>query len=808
MLSLRLSIYLEREPMQKRQNNMKRKRKNRLRKEPNSIVSHILWRRIHEGAFILLIASSIFLFTALTTYSGSDPGWSHTSTHGKIINSAGLAGAYFSDMFFYLFGYLAYLFPVMIGYAGISIYQKRSELGLFHTPLWILRIFGFSLSVGAGSALAFLHFKLPSFNVPEGAGGILGSYICHYLVPVCNYLGTTLILLALFLSGITLTTGLSWLKLMDKTGRYSLILFSTLNELLEYLISFFIKQKFITQILNWMGSYKVFLAKVKMQEIKISKGINLADGKIKLAKDFSTPKMLNPPPVMPPKIKPKKIIDNKVVASTELPKVDLLEEAEVNTKPQQTLSKNRLDELSKIVELRLQEFGIEVQVVSVLPGPVITRFEMELAAGQKVSKILSLNKDLARALSVSRVRVVDVIPGKALVGLEIPNPVREIVKLREIIESEEYHDSHSPLSLALGKDIAGKPMVVNLAKMPHLLVAGTTGSGKSVGVNAMLLSLLYKSTVEEVRLILIDPKMLEFSVYEGIPHLLTPVVTDMKDAASALKWCVAEMERRYQLMAAMGVRNLLGFNQKVIEAKNKGQELLNPLKLKSEQNSEPLSQLPYIVVIIDEFADMMMVVGKKVEELIARIAQKARAAGIHMILATQRPSVDVITGLIKANIPTRIAFQVSSKIDSRTILDQQGAEQLLGHGDMLYLAPGTGIPTRIHGAFVSDDEVHKVVAALKKLGEPNYIEEIVEGGDKLGSEFGGGADSGEQDELYDQAVNIVIESRRASISNLQRRLKIGYNRAARLIDEMEISGVVSAMQSNGAREVISQALNQ
>jgi len=497
------------------------------------------------------------------------------------------------------------------------------------------------------------------------------------------------------------------------------------------------------------------------------------------------------------------------------PDVSLLEEASETEQKEhdQSFSTIKLEGLSRVVEARLLEFGVEVKVVEVLPGPVITRFEMELAAGLKVSKISTLSKDLARALSVTKVRVVEVIPGKSVVGLEIPNETREIVRLREILESNAYEESTSPLSLALGKDISGLPIVVNLAKMPHLLVAGTTGSGKSVGVNAMLLSLLYKAKPQDVRLILIDPKMLELSIYDGIPHLLTPVVTDMKDAANALKWCVGEMERRYQVMAAVGVRNLVGFNRKIEEAESNGKTLYHPLwqpEMGGDINDRPvLTRLPYIVVIIDEFADMMMVVGKKVEELIARIAQKARAAGIHLILATQRPSVDVITGLIKANVPTRIAYQVSSRIDSRTILDQQGAEQLLGHGDMLYLAPGTGIPIRIHGAFVSDEEVHAVVKALKRMGEPDYAEDILSSSSLSslsGSGFGFEEDvDGEQDELYDEAVHIVTESRKASISHLQRRLKVGYNRAARLIETMESTGVVSPMQSNGSREVLAPA---
>ncbi|MGA0841302.1 MAG: DNA translocase FtsK, partial [Pseudomonadales bacterium] len=463
-----------------------------------------------------------------------------------------------------------------------------------------------------------------------------------------------------------------------------------------------------------------------------------------------------------------------------------------------------LEKLSQLLESKLRDFGVEAEVVSVLPGPVVTRFELQPAPGVKVQKISSLAKDLARSLAVISVRIVEVIPNKPYVGIEIPNEDRAVVRLKEILSSSAFQDSKSAVTLALGKDIAGEPMVADVARMPHLLVAGTTGSGKSVGVNAMILSILYKATPADVRLILVDPKMLELSVYEGVPHLLTPVVTDMREAAQALNWCVAEMDRRYRLMAALGVRNLAGFNRQVQEAEKQGAPLLDPL-WRSDRGDEPpaLVRLPIIVVVIDEFADMMMIVGKKVETLIARIAQKARAAGIHLLLATQRPSVDVITGLIKANIPTRISFQVSSKIDSRTILDQGGAEQLLGHGDMLYLPPGTAMPVRVHGAFVSDEEVHRVVADWKARGEPDYSTDILsEGGDDPSIAFDGGG-SGEQDDaLYDEAVNFVIESRRPSISSVQRKLRIGYNRAARLIEAMEAAGVVSAMNSNGSREVL------
>ena len=485
----------------------------------------------------------------------------------------------------------------------------------------------------------------------------------------------------------------------------------------------------------------------------------------------------------------------------EMPSTDLLDRV---LDDGSSLTKEQLDEVADRLEVKLQEFGIEASVVSVIPGPVVTRFEIQPAPGTKASKITNIAQDIARSLAVSSVRVVEVIPGKSVVGIEIPNTNRKMVRLTEILSSDTFHNSHSPLSMALGHDIAGKPIVVNLEKMPHLLVAGTTGSGKSVGLNAMLLSLLFKSDPETVRLIMIDPKILELSVYEGIPHLLTPVITDMNDASNGLRWCVAEMDRRYKLMSQMGVRGLSAFNQKVAEANAAGKPLFDPFQ---EDEEIPLEELPSIVVVVDEFADMIMIVGKKVEHLIARIAQKARAAGIHLILATQRPSVDVITGLIKANIPSRIAFQVSSKIDSRTILDQGGAEQLLGAGDMLYLPAGQGVPERVHGAFVGDDEVHRVVDSWRQKSEPNYLDEITSDMQETGpipgwSDADNSYSSDENDELYDEAVSFVIESRRASISAVQRKLRIAYNRAARIIEAMEMAGLVSEMSSNGSREVL------
>jgi len=738
--------------------------------------------RLQEGGFIVLSAIAVFCMVALITYHSSDPGWSHTTTEAEVHNAAGLLGAWFSDLVFYFFGYIAYLFPLLMGVGGVRLFQHRFEAVQFNRWLWGFRAIGLVITLATGCGLASMYFSIWDRALPAGAGGICGQLMSISFAGSLGELGTTVVLLALFLASVTLTTGLSWFGLMDTLSRRAWeLLLETIDRLRE-------------RFQQWRARQQ-HKAKRKLPSMQATAAPRIKAPTKELIKSPAV-KQRSTPSLAPPRRTPSR--EN----SNELPSVALLDESDVKTPS--GYSTDRLEALSKEVEERLLEFGVRATVVSVYPGPVVTRFELELAAGVKVSKISGLSKDLARALSVTRVRVVEVIPGKSVIGLEIPNEDRELVSLRDILESDQYTESASHLSLALGKDISGTPAVVNLAKMPHLLVAGTTGSGKSVGINVMLLSLLYKATPEDVRLILIDPKMLELSVYDGIPHLLTPVVTDMKEAASALRWCVGEMERRYQLMAALGVRNIVGYNRKIQEAERQQKPLKDPLH-QPESGQEPgvLTRLPYIVVIIDEFADMMMVVGKKVEELIARIAQKARAAGIHLILATQRPSVDVITGLIKANIPTRIAFQVSSRIDSRTILDQQGAEQLLGHGDMLYLAPGSGVPVRIHGAFVSDEEVHAVVQALRQLGEPEYVNEIVGGSVSGFSGLGFDEDDGgEQDELYDQAVQIVCESRRASISHLQRRLKIGYNRAARLVEAMEAAGLVSPMQSNGVREVL------
>jgi S-DNA-T family DNA segregation ATPase FtsK/SpoIIIE len=661
-----------------------------------------------------------------------------------------------------------------------------------------LRILGFLTIFIAACGLAALH----STHTKHGytPGGKLGNIVTKSFIVQFNVVGSTLFLLALLLASTTLATGFSWLNIIDKISSYIAVIPGKIAEKIKKLIMYAVKKRASEKIKPPHASTLNKIDTINMSRSKPSSQFNSIINSPLSNTEITNHNSLSIKPYSPPTT----IVSNKKnITESSLPSLTLLDPAEKLSTEGYT--RDELEQLSRDVELRLKDFGIQVQVVAVHPGPVVTRFEMQPAAGIKVSRITGLAKDLARSLSVVSVRIVEVIPGKSVIGLEVPNKHREIVRLSEILNSTAYQHARSPLSLALGKDIAGHPVIVDLGKMPHLLVAGTTGSGKSVGLNAMLLSILYKATPQQVRLIMIDPKMLELAIYEGIPHLLAPVVTDMKEAANALRWCVAEMERRYKLMAHLGVRNLAGHNQKIQEANDKGQPLNDPF-WKPEQEggkAEALEHLPYIIVLIDEFADMMMVVGKKVEELIARIAQKARAAGIHLILATQRPSVDVITGLIKANIPTRISFQVSSKIDSRTILDQQGADQLLGHGDMLYLAPGTGVPIRVHGAFVADQEVHHVVNALKKSAVPEYMLDLTQANLNEGGDLDSlDNNSNEKDVLYDQAVQIVIDTRRASISSIQRRLKIGYNRAARLMEDMEKAGLVSAMESNGNRDIL------
>lgn len=761
-------------------------------KAKKNAMPSLVMRRLKECGFIAFCALGFFLLIALVTYNASDPSWSKATSHPHSQNAAGLLGAWIADIILIFFGYVAYIFPLLVILFGyLALYAQKQHQKL----TWSLHFLGLLFLVVSSCGLVDISFKSFAFhNMPGPSGGILGSLMTYLLVPKLSLSGSLLFFLAMFMIGVTVGTGISWIQLMELVGKSTLRGMFLLGNGVRKLWN---NRAFVREI------FPAYDEKIHKDENNIERALQLP----KTQKTVVPQEKLNivnmgeQARTLAPKqhVTTKKIISG----SDSLPSLDLLESAPPSD-PKKHYSTAALETLSREVEEHLLDFGAEVKVVAVCPGPIITRFEMTLAPGLKVSKISGLAKDLARSLSVTSVRVVEVIPGKAVVGLEIPNKYREIVKLRDVLESPQYQDKEDLLSIALGKDIAGIPVVVNLDKMPHLLVAGTTGSGKSVGVNAMLLSLLFKATPEDLRLILIDPKMLELSIYDGIGHLLTPVVTDMNDAANALRWCVAEMERRYQLMSAVGVRNLAGFNAKILQSIKDNKPLVDPLwNPNSGGSAAKLDKLPYVVIIIDEFADMMMVVGKKVEELIARIAQKARAAGIHLILATQRPSVDIITGLIKANIPTRIAFQVSSRIDSRTILDQQGAEQLLGHGDMLYLAPGTGVPTRVHGAFVSDEEVHSVVNALKKnCPPPAYIEDIASSalavpGIDAATDLGG-----EQDPLYDEAVAIVLDTRKASISYLQRRLKIGYNRSARLIEAMEAAGLVSTILSNGVREVL------
>jgi S-DNA-T family DNA segregation ATPase FtsK/SpoIIIE len=652
----------------------------------------------------------------------------------------------------------------------------------------VIRWSGFIVTLLSGCALSSLHFGVEAGVMPAEAGGILGQITGNYFSQGLGFLGATVLHLALFLAGLTLFSGISWLAVADNIGKFTLLLISKIIDRYYLIIDRFEGKRNRSQREQVLTVQKQ--KQDKRKPLKIEPVVLQVEQSGRVEKEKQIP-----------------LFHSANKNGNTIPPLALLDDP----RPKVTgYSESALEAMSQQLELKLLDFGIEIQVESVHPGPVITRFEILPAPGVKVSQISNLAKDLARSLSVIGVRVVEIIPGKSVMGLEIPNEHRELVVLSEILRSRSFDQSHSPLTLALGKDISGKAVVVDLAKMPHLLVAGTTGSGKSVAINGMLLSLLYKATPEEVRLILIDPKMLELNAYEGIPHLIAPVVTDMKDAANALRWCVAEMERRYRLMASLGVRNISGYNRKVRDAQAAGSPIKDPLfdqnlrLLNPDAEPEDLETLPYIVVVVDEFADMMMVVGKKVEELIARLAQKARASGLHLLLATQRPSVDVITGLIKSNIPTRIAFQVSSKVDSRTILDQMGAESLLGHGDMLYLPPGTSVPERIHGAFVDDHEVHAVIEEIKKSGEPNYIHNVLEESPMpvLPGEAAKDSNGEEVDPLYDEAVAVVTETRKASISYVQRRLKIGYNRAARMIEEMETSGVVSMVQANGSREVL------
>ena len=749
-----------------------------------------LTHHLKESVFLLSILVAVYLVACLFTYDPNDPGPFNTTNSDQVQNAGRILGAWIADAFLGLTGYIAYLLPVITVYAGWRVWSNESqetEPGVMEAVAIITGLVLFLLS---STGLSFMHLLPPAGSMPAGGGGVIGDVVATPLKELTGLLGSTLFLFSMMLVGVTLFTGLSWFHVMDVTGRITL-------ELADWVVAK------IANMRDWFAGRR---ARAKREEVRKTDSIRQKSKKApKIEPQISVPE--EQPSKRVAKEKQRHLFKNMPPDS--LPPLDLLDEP--HDQPP-GYSEDVLKALSKQVELKLADFGVQVDVVAVHPGPVITRFELEPAPGVKSAQIMNLAKDLARGLSIISVRVVEVIPGKSTIGLEIPNENKHMVFLSEILRSEVYDKSSAPLTLALGKSISGRPVVANLAKMPHLLVAGTTGSGKSVALNAMILSLLYKTGPEEVRLVMIDPKMLELSIYADIPHLLAPVVTDMKEAANALRWCVAEMERRYRLMSAEGVGKLAGFNKKVREAIEAGTPLKDPLFKPDEMNPDEeapdLEHLPYIVVIVDELADMMMILGKKIDELFARLAQKARASGIHLILATQRPSVDVITGLIKANIPTRIAFQVSSRVDSRTILDQMGAEQLLGHGDMLYMPPGTSIPERVHGAFVDDHEVHGVVNYLKSLGDPNYVEEILEetqmttDGMTINSSGIPQETKGDQDELYDDAVAWVTQSRKASISSVQRHLRVGYNRAARIIEEMEASGVVSQPEHNGQREVL------
>ncbi|WP_198262720.1 DNA translocase FtsK [sulfur-oxidizing endosymbiont of Gigantopelta aegis] len=791
-----------------------------MKSEKRPLSSQVV-RGIKESVFFLFIAISLYLFIALFTYSPADPGWSHSIAEiidpTKLHNSGGKFGAWFSDLFLYLFGYLGFLFPIMLLYSGWLIYRGRNEEEVFHGWHVTLRSVGFILTIIAGTGLSSMHFTHPSVIFPLNAGGILGEVTATQLQQLFSFVGATLLLLTLFLIGVTFFTGLSWLSLMDSLGamvinankwliqRWNLWRESAARKKEERAGNKDENER-LTALKN---DEKNRLKAQKKAQKEAAKQATLQK-KLDAKKDKTTSKLKIEPRFQNTKKSDRVNTDKQTQLFTHdaidgLPSLSLLDAAQTSG---HVTSPEELALTSRLIEDKLADYNLKVEVESVSQGPVITRFELLLAPGIKVSQLTNLSKDLARSMRVVSIRVVEVIAGKSTVGIEVPNEHREIVYFSEILGAKEFADSKAAIPLGLGHDISGKPVIADLAKMPHLLVAGTTGSGKSVGVNSMILSMLFQLSPDKLRLIMVDPKMLELSIYEDIPHLLAPVVTDMKEAANALRWCVAEMEKRYKLLAAMGVRNLAGYNKKIEAAIDAGDPIKDPFftpnPLTPDEEAAELETLPFIVIVIDEFADMMMIVGKKVEELIARLAQKARAAGLHLIIATQRPSVDVITGLIKANVPTRIAFQVSSKIDSRTILDQMGAENLLGHGDMLFLPPGMGYPVRIHGAFVSDNEVHAVVEDLKSRGKADYVEEILSGeGVSTGGLIPGDTDSdSETDPLYDQAVSIVTESRRASISGLQRRLKVGYNRAARMVEDMEAAGVVSAVQSNGQREVI------
>ncbi|MEY3288927.1 MAG: hypothetical protein RLZZ419_1169 [Pseudomonadota bacterium] len=764
----------------------------------SAVMEEKTFRGLREIAVLGFFGIAVFFLISLITFSNEDAGWTHSGSMQAVTNACGVFGAWVADFTLSFFGLIAYLFPVIISWHAYMLYgqARQGQQKMTIALQWL----GSIATIVSGTALLCLYVLRVGIELPGRTGGILGQEIGDAVLILFGNSGATLFLIVLLLSGITLATELSWIAFIDLIGKYTVFLCRVVGRTVTNL---------------WVGSPDHSVESFDSPQVNpqtrrkaITKAISVVKA-IAVVKTIPIPESVSRTEKTVVQFEKKSTQPQQKYNAGEgvLPSLDLLDERDTRVVG---YSQTDLEEMSRLVEDILADFNVAVAVVGFHPGPVITRFELQPAAGVKVSRISSLSKDLARALSVTSVRIVEIIPGKSVVGLEIPNREREMVTLRELLASPGFEKAKSMLTLAMGKDIAGAPLMADLGKMPHALVAGTTGSGKSVAINTMILSLLYKATPEEVRLIMIDPKMLELSVYEGIPHLLTPVVTDMKEASNALRWAVAEMERRYKLMSKMGVRNLAGFNHLLDEAEARGEsirdpmfQLLNPLA--DGEYFPVLSKLPSIVIVIDELADMMMIVGKKVEELIARLAQKARAAGIHLILATQRPSVDVLTGLIKANVPTRISFQVSSRIDSRTILDQGGAETLLGNGDMLFLPSGTSIPIRAHGAFVDDHEVHRVVEFLKQTAPPDYLEDITRESSDSSDGYsmnGDSSNNSETDALYDEAVMFVTESRKASISSVQRRFKVGYNRAATMIEDMEAAGVVSSAESNGSRIVL------
>ena len=737
---------------------------------------------MREVKWIAFMALTTALFLVLVTYSKGDPAWSHANQVSTVSNIGGRLGAWVADLLLYVFGASAYWWVILLLRRAIRGWQELTAAKLPGHELepepFLPRLLGFGLTMFSSMALESIRMHSMTMDLPRPPGGVLGELLGDPLQMAIGFTGATLLLLVTLAIGASLFLRFSWLTLAEQVGRALELGYRRIRERRE--------SEEDRRIGEQAAEEREEVVEEERVKIEDAPPVPIYRAPLTVVKSERVEREKQQPLFAE-------------ITDSELPPLSLLDPV---PPLKETISADTLEFTSRLIERKLKEFNIEVKVISAHPGPVITRYEIEPSVGVKGSQIVNLQKDLSRALGVLSVRVVETIPGKTCMGLELPNPNRQAVHLTEILSSRVYNDSASLLTLSLGKDIAGAPVVADLAKMPHCLVAGTTGSGKSVGINSMILSLLYKAKADEVRLIMVDPKMLEMSVYEGIPHLLCPVVTDMKQAYNALNWAVIEMDRRYKLMSKFGVRNLAGFNKKITDAEEKGEHLYNPFSL-TPDDPEPLNKAPVIVIVIDELADLMMVVGKKIEELIARIAQKARAAGIHLVLATQRPSVDVITGLIKANVPTRISFQVSSRIDSRTILDQQGAESLLGMGDMLYMAPGTGLPNRVHGAFVTDDEVHRVVTWLKEHhGEPQYIESILDPQNEVDASGGETSASGEADPLYDQAVAIILENKRASISLVQRHLRIGYNRAARLLEDMEKAGLVSKMGNNGNREIL------